>query len=310
MPRRYISLDPLISPRHVPQPLDWDREFGRAAPLEIEIGSGNGEHLARLAAERPGRDFVGIELLWGRVKKTLRKIGLAGLPNARIAYGDVQPILARLFPEQRIARAHLLFPCPWPGDEAGRHRLLTPAFLRLLNSRLETGGTLRLVTDDRPYFEWALAQVPGTGFEADSGSIGPAYDTKFERKWAAAGQAHFFRLDLSKVAHLPSPAPPEVLVRTHHCPQFEAERFAPQDDLSGEPFLIRFKGTLYDPARRIAMVHTVVVEDRLSQELWIEIHPEAGGWRIAPARGCQGLMTEGAQRALDLVHAAARATAG
>ena len=45
-----------------------------AAPLEVEIGSGLGEFLIRSALAHPRRDYVGIELNWERICKTLTRI--------------------------------------------------------------------------------------------------------------------------------------------------------------------------------------------------------------------------------------------
>ncbi|MGH8324826.1 MAG: hypothetical protein ACRETD_13675, partial [Steroidobacteraceae bacterium] len=42
--------------------LDCDALFGRHAPRTLEIGFGNGENLAKMAAARPERDFLGIEV--------------------------------------------------------------------------------------------------------------------------------------------------------------------------------------------------------------------------------------------------------
>jgi len=305
MPARfYVSLNPLVTPFHMPRPVDWSAEFGRAAPIELEIGSGNGEYLVRLAQAHPERDFVGIELRWGRVKKTLRKIGLAGVPNARILYAEVHLALERLFPPGCLARVHTLFPCPWPGDEEGRHRVYRHDFLRLLNSRLAPDGTAFVVTDDRDYFDWVLAQVPGTGFAASAGSVGPDYGTKFEHKWRAEGQSEFHRLDLAKLAHADVPLREEDPVRLHWIERFDPAAFHPRDTDGGDA-LVRFKGLVYDPARTSGLVRVVVVEDRLKQEFWIEVWPEARGWRIAPARGCHVILTDGVQCALDAVWRAA-----
>jgi tRNA (guanine-N7-)-methyltransferase len=43
-------------------PLDFDRVFGRAAPRIIEIGFGMGETTARIAAQHPENDYLGIEV--------------------------------------------------------------------------------------------------------------------------------------------------------------------------------------------------------------------------------------------------------
>ena len=39
-------------------PLDWTEVFGRAAPVDVEIGSGTGRFLLELAAARPERSFL------------------------------------------------------------------------------------------------------------------------------------------------------------------------------------------------------------------------------------------------------------
>ena len=72
------------------------------APVELEIGCGNGEYLAQRAGEVPEHDFVGIELLWGRVKKTLRKLALAERDNARLLYGEASAILNYLVPQRSL----------------------------------------------------------------------------------------------------------------------------------------------------------------------------------------------------------------
>ena len=43
-------------------PINWERVFGRSAPLAVEIGYGGGEYLCWWAQQQPGWDFVGIEL--------------------------------------------------------------------------------------------------------------------------------------------------------------------------------------------------------------------------------------------------------
>jgi len=284
--------------------VDWRAEFGRAAPLELEIGSGNGEYLVGQARAAPGRDFVGVEIKWGRVKKTLRKIGLAGVPNARVVLGDVQLELGRLFAQETVSRAHMLFPCPWPGDTEGRHRLFGGPFLQLLNSRLVAGGSAWMVTDDDELFAWVLEQVDGTGFEAAARTSGADYGTKFEHKWRAGGRRVFHRLDLVKTAHVDAPVEEDRPMRLHFLEVFDPAAFRPAD-VFADGLVVRFKGWLYDPVHATAMVHMVAVEDRLTQEFWIEIAPAGRRWRIAPARGCHAVMTDGVQRALDAVSIAA-----
>jgi tRNA (guanine-N7-)-methyltransferase len=304
MRKPYLSLAPLIAPQLVEKPVDWPARFGRVAPMELEIGCGNGEYLARLASEQPDRDFIGIERMWGRVKKGLRKLALAERGNARLIHGEAGLALHYLIPPRSLARVHTLFPCPWPGDEAGRHRLYGPAFLALVNSRLVEGGEVILVTDDRDYFDWVLAQLPGSGFEARIDAVGARHDTKFERKWVEGGQAEFHRLWLEKREHHEMPLREEPLMQNPRIQRFQPEAFRLDECQVGEVF-VRGLDMLHDPARRRAMIRVVVAEPDLTQELWISIRPSGEGWQVATARGTGALMTDGVQTALELVAEAA-----
>ena len=315
----YRSLEHLLPWPATAKPLDAAGVFGRHAPLELEIGPGNGEYLAAMAKERSAHDFLAVELLWGRVKKCLRKLGGARLTNARLVCGNIGPVLAYLVPPRSLHAVHTLFPCPWPGDAAGAHRLYRADFLRLVNSRLVDGGRVTLVTDNRPYFDWVLEQLPGTGFDGRTHAVGADYGTKFERKWVGGGQERFHRLDLVKTEHQDLPLSPEVPMRSHVLSGFDPGAFQlPHRVLSGsgaDPEIDAVTGgvtrvvgreLLYDPARRQGLVRMVVVEPGLSQELWIEIAGMADGrFRVAPARACHALLTDGVQLAVDAVAQAA-----
>ena len=154
MKPRYISLKPLVLWRQAKRPTDWQRRFGRKATLEVEIGFGNGEFLVRRAQAHPECDFLGIELEWPSTHRALRKIAQANLPNVRLIQADARHAFERLLLPRSLHRAYALFPSPWPKERNARYRLFSHAFLKLLNSRLETGGETQIVTDHRPYLDW------------------------------------------------------------------------------------------------------------------------------------------------------------
>ena len=56
------------------QLLDLSSVFGRIAPLEVDLGCGDGSYLAELAEGSPARDFLGIERLFGRVRSACYKL--------------------------------------------------------------------------------------------------------------------------------------------------------------------------------------------------------------------------------------------
>ncbi len=302
MRRRYLSLDPFILWRQAERPIDWTCRFGREAPLEVEIGFGNGEFLVRRAQQHPERNLVGIELEWPSVQRGLRRIAQAGVTNVRILQVDARVALERLFRPQSLDFVYSLFPCPWPKERHAKRRLFSHAFLRLLNSRLKMGAHAQVVTDDLPYLQWVLEQTPDTGFEVQWQPIPPQYNTKYERKWQSRGQRQFYELRLIKQAHIDIPLKEDIPLRTYRVDRFDPDRFQPED-ARGEITVV-FKDYLYDPRRRKGMVQVIVTEDSLTQNFWIEIVWDAEQWRIRPAPGSGFVPTAGVQRALDLVHEA------
>ena len=63
----------------------WQDEFGRAAPLHLEIGCGNGFFITELAARHPDWNILGIEIRYKRTVMTAKKLVERGVTNARIA---------------------------------------------------------------------------------------------------------------------------------------------------------------------------------------------------------------------------------
>lgn len=298
----YRSLKPLILWRTHPRPIDWQGVFCNTAPVDLEIGFGNGDYLVRQAKQHPERNFVGVELEWEGVRRALRRCAGAGVSNVRVLLGDIRPVLQRAIAPQSLHRVYALFPCPWPKERHHKRRLFQQPFLRLVNSRLAAGGEAYLLTDHKDYFEWVLSQLTDTGFTAYARTVSPTVDTKYERKWQTAGQNRFYELRLYKKEHCEVPLLEDVPMETYRVPHLDLERFHPEDT-PDEPYVF-FKETRYDAQRQILMVRTVVVEDDLTQHFWIEVAATPKGWHIRPMEGCGIVPTVGVQRALNQVRQA------
>jgi tRNA (guanine-N7-)-methyltransferase len=302
MKKRYLSLRPYILWQKKEHPLPWVNIFGRKAPLDVEIGFGNGEFLVRQALSSPERNFVGLELMWGSVRRGLRQIARAGLSNVRLLQIDSRVAFDRLFLPLSLEHIYALFPMPWPKRYHERHRLFSHNFLKLLNNRLMSNGEVHIVTDCEPYFNWVLHQLPGTGFTMNIKISSPQFNTKYERKWQEKGQDKFFKISLVKQEHLKIPVTEEVAVRTYCIKHFDPEKFFPSNE-RGE-VVVQFQEFLFDPKRQRGMVRVIVVEDIFTQDFWINIESNEEGWYIKVAPGCEVASTVGVQRALDLVHEA------
>lgn len=306
MTPRYLSLRPLLLWQDMPRPVEWPHLFGGQAPLQVEIGFGNGEFLVRSAQAQPTRHFVGIEQEWVSVQRALRRIAQAQVSNVRLLLIEARQAFERLFVPQSIQHVAVLFPCPWPKERHAKLRLFSSAFLSLLNSRLAPEGTVQIVTDQESYLQWVLSQLPGTGLTAHWETVPPRFHTKYERKWSETGQQVFYDLHLQKTSPITRPLQKDVPVQTHRIAAFDPSALALGQYHATVD--VACKEFLYDPQRRKGLVWVFVTEDGLQQDFWVEIAASDPGWVIRPARGCSIVPTLGVQAALDLVRDCAQHT--
>ena len=163
--------------------------FGRAAPLEVDFGCGEGAFLMRRAAQLPEHNFLGTERMGSRVEKVCRKAAHHGLANVRVLRLESLYVATHLLPAASVTVAHVAFPDPWPKRQHHPRRLIQDEFVRSVHTALLPGGELRLKTDDLPYFLWmekVLARA--TGFERLEWPEEPDYPvTNFERKFLEQG---------------------------------------------------------------------------------------------------------------------------
>jgi tRNA (guanine-N7-)-methyltransferase len=175
------------------RPLDLDVVFGRRAPRTLEIGFGNGEHLAALAAAHPERDYFGIEVHRPGVGHLLMLT--AALSNLRVSQHDAVEVLREQIPPAALDEVLVLFPDPWHKKRHHKRRLIQPPFVELLASRLAPGGVLRLATDWEEYALQMLEVLRGAealfSNESPTGDWMPRPDerapTRFERRGARLG---------------------------------------------------------------------------------------------------------------------------
>lgn len=136
-----------------PAPADLDALFGRHAPREVEIGFGDGEALLARALAHPEVDHLGIEVHRPGVGRLLHEAAKAGVRNLRVSTHDAVEVLTSQIPAGSLAAVHLQFPDPWPKKRHHKRRIVQPAFVALVASRLAPGGRFHLATDWQPYAE-------------------------------------------------------------------------------------------------------------------------------------------------------------
>jgi len=136
--------------------LDFEQVFERLAPTILEIGFGMGETTARIAAEHPENNFIGIEVHSPGVGSLLKLIAEQELGNVRVIQHDATEVVRDMIAPGSLRGIHVFFPDPWPKKRHHKRRLLQPAFVSALSQRLERGGYLHVATDWREYAEHIL----------------------------------------------------------------------------------------------------------------------------------------------------------
>jgi tRNA (guanine-N7-)-methyltransferase len=174
--------------------------FPRPAPLQVDVGCGEGSFLEEMAQRHPEQNFLGIERLLGRVRKVCRAAARKNLENVRILRIETAYALRYVLPLQSVSVAYVLFPDPWPKRYHQPRRLVQDGFMEALSNILIPGGELRIKTDDQPYFQW-IEKVIGRakGYEKlDWPEEAGEPRTDFERRFLAQGMP-IYRARLKKV---------------------------------------------------------------------------------------------------------------
>lgn len=198
-PAQQRALDALFPRFGVPAshaPLDFQRIFGRRAPVVLEIGFGMGETTAAIAKALPGLDFLGIEVHGPGVGSLLNRIEADHLTNVRVIRHDAAEVVDSMIAPAALAGVHVYFPDPWPKKRHHKRRLMKPHFVRELAVRLIPGGYLHAATDWEDYAREMLetfAAEPLLENTADGFAPRPSWrpQTKFERRGMTLGHAVF-----------------------------------------------------------------------------------------------------------------------
>jgi tRNA (guanine-N7-)-methyltransferase len=171
---------------------DFDAIFGRTAARFLEIGFGMGEGLAQTAAEHPENDYLGVEVHTPGVGALLKAIGERNLTNVRIVQHDAVEVLENMIAPDTLAGVHIFFPDPWHKKRHHKRRLIQPAFVRLLVSRVAPGGYVHLATDWQDYAAQMLAVLSAEpGLRNTAADFAPRPQsrplTKFEQRGRRLG---------------------------------------------------------------------------------------------------------------------------
>ncbi|ALE93227.1 tRNA (guanine-N7)-methyltransferase [Arthrobacter alpinus] len=146
---RHIA-DTSVHPDYV---FDAEAEFGRVAPLVVEIGSGLGDAVVHAAKENPDKDFLAVEVYTPGLAQTIQKIVAAQLNNVRVVQANAPEVLSTMLPAGSVSQVWVFFPDPWHKTKHNKRRMVKDTFAPLVARVLAPGGVWRLATDWSTYAE-------------------------------------------------------------------------------------------------------------------------------------------------------------
>jgi len=142
-----------IFPTNIMEPLRFGEIFENDLPVEVDLGSGPGKFLLETAKVFPERNFLGVERLLGRVRKTRRKALYGGLWNLRMLRMEIDYAVRFLIAKKSVFRFHLYFPDPWPKRRHHSRRVVDTEFFEAAWHGLADDGEFWIKTDHQEYFD-------------------------------------------------------------------------------------------------------------------------------------------------------------
>ncbi|NCN26998.1 hypothetical protein GW915_05430 [bacterium] len=166
--------------------------------IEVEIGCGKGEFIARRAAALPNCFFIGIDRRKDRHDLTVKKLARAQADNCRILKEDARSFLSNKLPN--ISILHVYHPDPWPKSRQHKHRFFRSPDAKTWAEAIVSGGELRISTDHREYFEeildiiqsWQLFK-PHLQWTKTAGTPLTHFESIFLKKKEPVFKAHFIK---------------------------------------------------------------------------------------------------------------------
>ena len=103
-------------------------KFNNLSDISLDIGSGEGEFITELAIKNPKDFFIGVEIKYGRILKSLKKVDNLGLRNIKFIHGDINHMPGTILFSKNIKKIFINNPDPWPKDKHIDKRIIKTDF--------------------------------------------------------------------------------------------------------------------------------------------------------------------------------------
>ena len=180
--------------------IDFDKWFGRTAPLYLEIGCGKGKFACEFAKTHPEINILAVEKSANVIVAACETAKSMGLSNLKFIKGSAE-YLEKYIMQDSVARIFLNFSCPFPKAAYASHRLTHNKFLKIYQRLLQKGAEIHQKTDNMHFFEFSIEQFTLAGYKLKNISLDlhnsdfeGNIETEYEHRFVSLGQP-IYRLE-------------------------------------------------------------------------------------------------------------------
>ena len=141
-------------------------DFGKEAPLALEIGCGKGGFIREVARRNPDVCFYALErvsnVMVTAVENAIATKEERKTDNLRFMIANAE-LLCDYFAPETLDVIYLNFSDPWPKKGHAKRRLTHRAFLERYFRILKEGGEIRFKTDNVGLFDFTLEEIEALG---------------------------------------------------------------------------------------------------------------------------------------------------
>lgn len=132
----------------------WSDLFGNKNKIYLELGTGRGDMIIKMARKYPNINFIGIELNNSQLVKATERLSNDNLSNIKLINTDARNI-DQIFGKE-IDTIYLTFSEPWPKKRDERNRFTHESYLKLYDKVFKKDKHIILKTDNKGLFAYSL----------------------------------------------------------------------------------------------------------------------------------------------------------
>lgn len=155
--------------------------FKNSNPITLELACGRGEYTIGLAKLFPGQNVIGVDVKGERIWKGSTLALQEQLVNAAFLRTHIL-MIENFFEPKEVSEIWLTFPDPRPRKRDIKRRLTSPRYMEMYKRLLQTGGYLRLKTDNTSLYEYTLEQLQQRSDIADLAFTEDVYSSELKKE--------------------------------------------------------------------------------------------------------------------------------